>query len=94
MQSLNQKYKAKTDYTKVLCIPHQLLSRPHNDISRLLDLFLRESPVPGFDGVADGGEVGLVVGGPELGAEEDVFELCAVGDLSHFVSLANEGGKG
>lgn len=62
-------------------IPHQLPTRPHNRIRRFLHLFLSERPIPCIYRVADSGEESLVVAGPELGAEDDVFELGAVGNL-------------
>lgn len=52
-----------------------------DDPGRLLDGDVGQGPVATFDDVPDGREEGLVVAGPELWAEDDMTELCAVGDL-------------
>lgn len=52
-----------------------------NDAGCLLDCLVGECPVSRLDHVADGGEEGLVVAGPELRAEHDMAKLGAVGDL-------------
>lgn len=44
-------------------------------------------PLAGLNAVADGGEVGLFVAGPELRAKDDVLELGAVGDLCFVMSI-------
>lgn len=59
----------------------QVNSRLLDDLGNLGDGAAGQGPVTRLDRVADRREVSLVVAGPELGAEEDVFELSAVWDL-------------
>jgi hypothetical protein len=69
--------------TSTSTIPNKLFTRPLNNRRRLLHLFLRQFIISSFDCVSNGREISFVVAGPELGAEDYVFELCAVGDLSY-----------
>ena len=59
----------------------QVSRRLFDNVGDLGDGAVGQGPVSGLDRVADRREVGLVVAGPELGPEEDVFELGAVWDL-------------
>jgi hypothetical protein len=53
----------------------------NQDLRRLGNDSLGQLPLLGLDCVPDGGEVGLVVAGPQLRPKDDVLELRAVGDL-------------
>lgn len=59
---------------------HETVACAVNDLGDTVDPFLGQSPVARVDAVADGGEDSGVVAGPQLGAEDDMFELRAVGD--------------
>lgn len=52
-----------------------------DDAGCLLNGQVGQRPVAALDDVADGGEEGLVVAGPELWAEDYVSELCPVWNL-------------
>lgn len=75
----------------ILCVTYQLLASSRNDPRRFFDLFLSQVPVACFDCISDGWEVGTVVARPEVGTEDDVFELCAVRDLLPLVNYSAKG---
>lgn len=75
-----EKENTTTEYSS--SIPHQFLTGSLNDHRRFLYLFLRQRPVAGLYRIADGREECLVVAGPELWTEDNVFELRPVRNLS------------
>lgn len=52
-----------------------------NQLRRLLDLLLRQRPIPVLECVAHPGEVGRLVAGPNLWRGEDVLVLRPAGEL-------------
>lgn len=60
----------------------QAIACINNDTSDPINPLLGLCPVARvIDNIADSWEICFVVPGPQLRSEEDVFELCAVGDL-------------
>ncbi len=45
-------------------------------------------PILVLDTIADSREISLVRSGPTLGTEDDMFKLCAVGDLHPVLIMA------
>lgn len=61
---------------------NKLVTGTDDNPSDAINPFLGLCPVASvIDDIADGREVSLIITRPKLRAEEDVFELCAVGDL-------------
>lgn len=60
----------------------QAIACIHNDTSDPINPFLGLCPVARvINDIADSRKICLIVAGPQLRSEEDVFKLCAVGDL-------------
>ena len=65
----------------ILYLPHKLLACALQHVCGAVDHVLRQRPVACFGCVSRAREEGTVVAGPELGREEDMFELLAAGEL-------------
>lgn len=60
----------------------QLVAGGMNGIGDPVDPVLGQGPISRVDTIYNSREEGRVVAGPQLWTEDDVSELCAVGDLS------------
>lgn len=65
---------------------NKLITGVYDNPGYAINPFLGLCPVACvIDDIANGREVSLIITRPELRAEEDVFELCAVGDLQQLL---------
>jgi hypothetical protein len=89
-KALERKYntserKRKRENRETNKLPIQIQTRFLDYIRNPVDPGLGSCPVTRVDGVSNSREESLVVAGPGLRREEDVFELRAVGDLFLFL---------
>lgn len=71
-----------------MLMTQQATARILDDLGDTVDPFLGKCPVARVNAIADGGEGGGVVAGPELRAKNDMLELRSVGYLLAKVSIA------